>query len=58
MSTSNASQGQKGKLLSADARQKLLAFASLIGLMAFFSFASPELHADREHHGHPAIDGG
>ena len=41
MSTSNASQGQKGKLLSADARQKLLAFASLIGLMAFFSFASP-----------------
>ncbi len=41
MSTSKASPGQKGKLLSADARQKLLAFASLIGLMAFFSFASP-----------------
>ena len=30
-------------MLSADARQKLLAFASLIGLMAFFSFASPSL---------------
>ena len=41
MSTSKETQGQKGKLLSADARQKLLAFASLIGLMAFFSFASP-----------------
>ena len=41
MSTSKAPPGQKGKLLSADARQKLLAFASLIGLMAFFSFASP-----------------
>ena len=41
MSTSNASQGQKGKLLSSGARQKLLAFASLIGLMAFFSAASP-----------------
>ena len=40
-STSKDTQGQKGKLLSADARQKLLAFASLIGLMAFFSFASP-----------------
>ena len=40
-STSKETQGQKGKLLSADARQKLLAFASLIGLMAFFSFASP-----------------
>ena len=40
MSTSKASPGQKGKLLSADARQKLLAFASLIGLMAFISFAS------------------
>ena len=41
MTTSKETQGQKGKLLSADARQKLLAFASLIGLMAFFSFASP-----------------
>ena len=40
-SISKETQGQKGKLLSADARQKLLAFASLIGLMAFFSFASP-----------------
>ena len=39
-STTKDTQGQKGKLLSADARQKLLAFASLIGLMAFFSFAS------------------
>ena len=39
-STTKETQGQKGKLLSADARQKLLAFASLIGLMAFFSFAS------------------
>ena len=28
-------------LLSSSARQKLLAFASLIGLMIFFSFASP-----------------
>ena len=39
-STTKETQGQKGKLLSADARQKLLAFPSLIGLMAFFSFAS------------------
>ena len=28
-------------LLSSSARQKLLAFASLLGLMIFFSFASP-----------------
>lgn len=41
MSTKNAAQGQKSKLLSSGARQKLLAFASLIGLMVFFSAASP-----------------
>lgn len=41
MSTSKATQEPKAQLLSSGARQKLLAFASLIGLMAFFSFASP-----------------
>ena len=41
MSTSKESPGQKSKLLSSGARQKLLAFASLIGLMVFFSIASP-----------------
>ena len=32
---------KKGALLSSGARQKLLAFASLVGLLAFFSMASP-----------------
>src|SRR5258705_8751471 len=31
----------KGSLFSPSARQKMLAFASLMGLMIFFSFASP-----------------
>ena len=34
-------QKKKGPLLSSGTRQKLLAFASLIGLLAFFSAASP-----------------
>ena len=34
-------QPKKSALLSSGARQKLLAFASLIGLLAFFSVASP-----------------
>ena len=39
--TSTASQGQKKQLFSSSTRQKLLAFASLIALMVFFSIASP-----------------
>src|SRR6516162_9830572 len=31
----------RGSLFSPSARQKLLAFGSLVGLMIFFSFASP-----------------
>ena len=41
MSTTKDTQAPKKALLSSAARQKLLAFASLIGLMVFFSFASP-----------------
>ena len=41
MSTTKEIQAPKKVLLSSDARQKLLAFASLVGLMVFFSFASP-----------------
>ena len=41
MATPNASQEKKGALLSSGARQKLLAFGSLLGLLVFFSFASP-----------------
>lgn len=41
MSTTTDTQAPKAALLSSGARQKLLAFASLVILMAFFSFASP-----------------
>jgi ribose transport system permease protein len=43
MSNTNVATAQetKSKLFSANTRQKLLAFASLIGLMVFFSIASP-----------------
>jgi len=37
----NVAQAPKNKLFSSSTRQKLLAFASLIGLMVFFSIASP-----------------
>ena len=40
-STTKETQAPAKVLLSSSARQKLLAFASLIGLMIFFSFASP-----------------
>jgi ribose transport system permease protein len=40
MSTSKASSGLKDRLFSASARQKLLAFASLVGLLIFFSMAN------------------
>ncbi|MFT3847408.1 MAG: ABC transporter permease [Propionivibrio sp.] len=40
-STTKEMQAPAKVLLSASARQKMLAFASLIGLMIFFSFASP-----------------
>ena len=38
-----ADTAEKGRaeLLSSSARQKLLAFAGLVALLAFFSFASP-----------------
>jgi len=39
--TTQAVAPKKGPLLSAGARQKLLAFASLVGLLIFFSLASP-----------------
>ena len=38
---STETQPKKGPLLSTGARQKLLAFASLLGLLIFFSMASP-----------------
>ena len=41
VTTTPAGAQKKGPLLSAGARQKLLAFASLIGLLIFFSAASP-----------------
>ena len=41
MSNANVAQEPKARLFSTSTRQKLLAFASLIGLMAFFSVASP-----------------
>ena len=42
IATTKETQAPKA-LLNASARQKMLAFASLIGLMIFFSFASPAL---------------
>ncbi|WP_263772797.1 ABC transporter permease [Propionivibrio soli] len=41
MSESTTQQKPKRALFSSNTRQKLLAFASLIGLMVFFSLASP-----------------
>ena len=37
----DAADKKKGPVLSAGARQKLLAFGSLVGLLIFFSFANP-----------------
>src|ERR1700740_2704913 len=38
---SGALQRVKGSLFSPSARQKMLAFAALVGFIIFFSFASP-----------------
>jgi ribose transport system permease protein len=42
MSNSNVAQRLKDSLFSSSARQKLLAFASLMGLIIFFSLANPQ----------------